>query len=152
MPSRHQTQSGFTLIEIMIVVAILGILTAIAVPSYQAYVTRSKFTEASAQLSDLRTQMEQYFQDNRTYNTTGTTCGATMPAANTVKYFSYTCTATATSYTITATSVSGRLGSANGQYVFTINEAGAKQTTAFLDAATGTLPRQCWVSNRDEVC
>ncbi|HTS84956.1 MAG TPA: prepilin-type N-terminal cleavage/methylation domain-containing protein, partial [Usitatibacter sp.] len=56
---------GFTLIEVMIVVAIIAILAAIAVPSYQDYVTRGRIIEATGGLGDARNKMEQYFQDNR---------------------------------------------------------------------------------------
>ena len=63
----HRTQRGFTLIELMVTVAIIAVLAAIAVPNYRDYVTRGKLVEASAGLSDARVKMEQYFQDNRTY-------------------------------------------------------------------------------------
>ena len=62
-----QRARGFTLIEVLVVVAIVGILAAIALPSYADYVRRSKIIEATRGLSDFRTRMEQYFLDNRTY-------------------------------------------------------------------------------------
>ena len=58
---------GFTLIEVMIVVIIVGILAAIALPSYFQYIQRSKIIEATTGLSNFRTKMEQYFLDNRVY-------------------------------------------------------------------------------------
>ena len=58
---------GFTLIELMIAVAIIAILAAIAIPSYSEYVRRGRVTEAISALSGMRVKMEQYFQDNRTY-------------------------------------------------------------------------------------
>ena len=61
---RHQ---GFTLIELMIAVAIVAILSAIAIPSYTEYVQRSRIIEATSTLSSMRVKMEQYFQDNRSY-------------------------------------------------------------------------------------
>ena len=57
---------GFTLIELMIAVAIIAILAAIAIPSYSEYVRRGRITEAISALSGMRVKMEQYFQDNRT--------------------------------------------------------------------------------------
>ncbi len=58
---------GFTLIEVMITVAVIAILAAVALPSYIEYVTRSKLVEAKTNLSDMRTRLEQYFLDNRKY-------------------------------------------------------------------------------------
>ena len=60
-------QSGFTLIELMIVVAIVGILATIAYPSYTDYVIRGRIPDATSGLAAKRVQMEQFFQDNRTY-------------------------------------------------------------------------------------
>ncbi len=58
---------GFSLIELMVTVAIVAILAAIALPSYYEYITRSRLVDAHTRLGDLRIQMEKYFQDNRTY-------------------------------------------------------------------------------------
>jgi len=59
--------AGFTLLEVMIVVAIVGVLAAIALPSYADYVTRGRITEATTGLSNLRQLYEQFFLDNRSY-------------------------------------------------------------------------------------
>src|SRR4030095_7908104 len=64
-PSAHG--AGFTLIEVMIVVAIVAVLAAIALPNYSDYVKRSKIVEATSALSDLRVRYEQFYLDNRTY-------------------------------------------------------------------------------------
>ena len=70
MHARHTARSaarGFTLIELMIVVTILGILAAIALPAYNDYVRRSRIIEATTAMADARTRMERFYLDNRTY-------------------------------------------------------------------------------------
>ena len=62
-----KTANGFTLIEFLIVVALVGFLLTIALPSYQDYVRRGKIGEATSELAAFRARQEQYFQDNRTY-------------------------------------------------------------------------------------
>src|ERR1700676_5455995 len=62
-----QRPRGFTLIEVMIVVAIVAVLAAIALPNYADYVRPGKIIEATQRLSEARTKLEQWFLDNRTY-------------------------------------------------------------------------------------
>lgn len=64
---RYGRSKGFTLIELMIVVAIVAILTTIAYPNYRDYVIRGQLVDATTALAALRTNMERYFQDNRSY-------------------------------------------------------------------------------------
>lgn len=64
-----KTQQGFTLVEVMIVVAIIGILAAIAYPSYDEYVKRGNRTEGQAFLSDVAARQERYFSQNNAYIT-----------------------------------------------------------------------------------
>ncbi len=77
--NRDLRMAGFTLIEVMIVVAIIAILASIALPSYNDYVRRGQIQEAFGYLSDSRVKMEQYFQDNRNYGTASP--GACPPVA-----------------------------------------------------------------------
>ena len=140
--------SGFTLIEIMVVVVIIGILAAIAVPQYTEYVRRSQLAEAQSVLSDLRVQMEQYYQDNRTYVGAGGigNCGARTPVAGAVRFFVPTCAATATTYTLTATGIAG---TRTALFIYTINEQNLRQTTGVPPGfATIALPSNCWVINK----
>ncbi|MFT4190381.1 MAG: pilin [Comamonas sp.] len=64
--NRKQVQQGFTLIELMIVVAIIGILSAIAIPQYQNYVARSQVARAQAELGALRTAIEDCLNNGQT--------------------------------------------------------------------------------------
>ena len=137
-------QRGFTLVELMIVVVIVGILSSIAIPSYSNYVKRGKITEATANLAGLRVSMEQYFQDNRTY-LNGAACGAVMPTAPAVQYFTLTCAATANTYTITATGIGSMLN-----FTYTINEQNAKTST--ITAAGWTGNATCWATKQDGSC
>ena len=75
-----QRHSGFTLIEVMITIAIVAILAAVALPNYSAYITRGKIAEATSALLAMRTKMEQYWQDNRTYDSPGAGVPAPSPS------------------------------------------------------------------------
>ena len=65
--TKKHTNLGFTLVEIMIAMAILGILAAIAIPAYNGYITTAKMTEAHSNLSSLRLAEEEFFLENNTY-------------------------------------------------------------------------------------
>ncbi len=155
-------KQGFTLIELMITVAIIAILAAIAVPNYTDYVTRSKFTEAHGMLADLRVKMEQYYMDNRRYSlTTATgTCGIPGGNAPTVpgaKYFTFTCASTAANaagdqqYTLTA---AGNAGQGLDGIAFTLNHANARATTVSGVMATKGYAANttCWVLKKPAQC
>jgi len=130
-----KTQRGFTLIELMIVVVIIGILASVVLPMYSAYIARGKVLEGQSTLTTARIQMEQYYQDNRTY------IGATCPAATT--FFSYGCALAANTFTITAANVANQGLGAAGSYQYTINQSNVKATTAFPGGKTSTT---AWIS------
>ena len=140
--------AGFTLIELMIAVAIVGILAAVALPAYNAYVVRGKITDALATLADYRVKMEQYFQDNRNYGTAGSSCPISVAAS---KYFTYSCVVGAAtpsvSYSATANSIAGAVGAAAGDYAYSINEANAKSTGTFKGVA---VAKTCWMVKGSE--
>jgi type IV pilus assembly protein PilE len=141
---------GFTLIEVLIVVALLGILAGIAYPSYTDYILRSKISEAIGNLSDMRTKMEQYFLDNRTYVGACTTATvAPLPAGQNARYFSYACSnLSATTYTVTATGNAS--GGMNG-FVYTIDQANTR-TTAGLPTGWTSPATSCWALKKDGSC
>ena len=136
-------QKGFTLIELMIVVAIIGILAAIAMPQYSDYVRRGKAAEATSNLANLRIKMEQYFQDNRTY--VGGPCAPTTGA----KYFTYACAGndgTLTTYALQATGVTAQ-GMPN--FAFSVDQTNAKTST--FDGTTPS-PNTCWLTKKGGSC
>src|SRR4051812_8843203 len=101
--TRRQS-AGFTLIEAMITVVILGILTAIAMPNYSNYIRRGKIPDATSGLASRQVKMEQYFQDNLSYPAPGTApCVANDTTAS--QYFDFACTSATSpaTYTLTAT-------------------------------------------------
>ena len=149
LSQRPARDAGFTLIELMVTVGIVGILSAVAFPSYTQYMVRSKVTEATGGLAEARLKMEQWYQDNRTYGGTGTTCGPTnLPTTN---IFAYACVTSSSgqAFVLTATSQSGKgLGSANGHYVYTLDQSNTKATTTYANAAqTG---KACWLIKGSE--
>jgi type IV pilus assembly protein PilE len=134
---------GFTLIEIMVVVAIIGILAAIAMPSYTDYVARGKIAEATSNLANLRIKMEQYFQDTRTYaGYVDANCKLAngKPAVD-AKYFSYACASAATTFTITATG-----GATMSDYSYVIDQDNAKSSK--VPNGSG----QCWITKKGGTC
>lgn len=137
---------GFTLIELMITVAIVGILAAIALPSYTDYLRRGELPEAFTILSNSRVQMEQYYQDSRNYGS-GTTCagGAIAAAPTGSKFFTYSCTLGGTdqSYTLKATGT----GKRTTGYDYTLNESNVQATTQFKSA---TVSKSCWMVRGSE--
>ena len=131
---------GFTLIEVMIVVAIVAILAKVALPSYQAYVQRSKVPVALDGLSAYATRMEQRYQDVGNYGSTS--CAVTVP---TVANFTVTCTISGSGQGFTATATgSGPMAG----YTYTINHQGTRVTTAHPKGVPST---NCW-STRGGSC
>jgi type IV pilus assembly protein PilE len=144
---KAKSQIGFTLIELMITVAVVGILAAIGYPQYTQYVQRGKIVEALGEMSTVRVRLEQYYQDNRNYGSTATTCGVAMPAK---PAFTFTCNwgagGTSQSFLVTAT---GRAAGGMGGFTYTVDETNAQKTTEFEGAASTAT---CWVKKRGESC
>jgi type IV pilus assembly protein PilE len=134
---RTRHRRGFTLIEVMITVAIVAILAGIAMPAYTAYIQRSRVPPALDALSALATRMEQRFQDAGAY-----TCPADLAAAG---EFGIACEVSPDSQGFTATATGS--GSVSG-YGYSINDQGVRITTAH---PKGVPTQNCW-SMKGAVC
>jgi type IV pilus assembly protein PilE len=149
--SAHRQRRGFTLIELMIAIVVVGILTAIALPQYNEFVRRSRITEALNGMNDYRTRMEQFFQDNRRYNNGGA-CGAPLPPTDA---FAITCNLTGAApnqgYTLTATGQAGK-GMNNFTYTLTVNPATGAVTRSSSGPTGWTSSGTCWVIRKNGSC
>jgi len=121
--------SGFTLIELMIVVAIIGIIAAVALPSYTSYATRGNRTEAMELLTEIMSAQQRYATKNRTFTITSTDIGYPATVSTRSGYYDITFTACGSGITrcvlLTATPPSG--GRQDGDGAITLNSRGAKQ-------------------------
>ena len=129
-------QFGFTLIELMITVTIVGVLAAVMIPNYNGYITESKLKEAHAALMDTRTAFEQSYQDNRAYD-----CSKITPIT-TQTFTAPACAVNGTTYTLTtAANISGSV------FSFSINEANVRSSSK-----GSTTQAACWITKVDGTC
>ncbi len=134
--------SGFTLIEMMITVAIIGILAAIAYPSYTEYTMKSRRTEAKSCLMELAQFMERLYATNATYLDDGQ--APTLPTLSCTTSLSghyalsFSGTPTRTSYTLQAIPQGSQASKDTKCGTLTLNQAGAK-----TESGTGTVS-DCW--------
>src|ERR1700680_4841397 len=141
MVATHRAR-GFTLLQVMIVVLIVGILAAIALPNYADYVRRGKIIEATQRLSEARTKLEQWFLDNRTY-----VGGCAEPPqqlgdlGGNSPFFLVCVTPTAATYTVTATGVPAK--GMDVLFVYTVDQTNLKTSTG-PPALGWSVNGACW--------
>ena len=127
--TQQSRNAGFTLIELMIAVAIIGILAAVAIPQYKDYILRGAISDATTGLAAVRADMERYFQDNRTYaSVSGLTSPCLVSGGAQFNNFNISCVGTPgpAAYTLQAT---GKTGTNVYGFTYTIDESGNKKTT-----------------------
>ena len=127
-------QRGFTLIELMIVLAVIAIIAAIALPTFTEQIRKSRRAEAMNGLSDLQLRQEKWRSNHATYGTLADIGGASNP------YYTLTVTTpTATGYVLTAAPTSGgpQVGDRCGSYILT-------NTAGVIAKTVSTSLTNCW--------
>ena len=151
LASARRHARGFTLIELMITVAVIAVLARLAVPSYLEYIKRGKLQEATTTLASLGLAMNQWYQDNRTFTNSGgsaTTCPITVPSGGNYN-FTYSCSGLSTSaFTLTAT---GNSGTSVSGFVYTLRQDGTRATTP---PSSWSWPSSttCWIISKSGTC
>lgn len=141
-PMTLWVEGGFTLIELMVVIAIISILLSVALPSYNDYIVRSKIPDATSELSAKRARVEAFYDNNHTY------VGAPDCVASSGKFFNFTCPSgnlTLSTYTLQAEGTGTMAG-----FTYTIDQANAKATTSVPSGWTSNA--NCWVLRKDGSC
>jgi type IV pilus assembly protein PilE len=130
--SRSVSDRGFTLIELMIVVVIIGILAAIAYPSFSRYVIESRRAEAQSEMLRIQLGMEKWRANNNAYTATLSQAGFT----DTNSHYNYSITGnTASAYTINAAAQGAQATADSACTPLTLNQSGVKG------------PAGCWKGN-----
>ncbi|HEV7813687.1 MAG TPA: prepilin-type N-terminal cleavage/methylation domain-containing protein [Janthinobacterium sp.] len=132
-------KNGFTLIELLVTIAIVGILTAVALPAYGDYVTRSRLTEAFTALAGAQPAAEQVWANDRSY--------ANMVAPASPNFTYVLSNLTASTYTITATGIGNVAG-----FNFSIDQSGTRSSGPLPAGWTVPNPNTCWTNHKDGSC
>lgn len=135
---------GFTLIELMIVVVIVGILAAVAMPAYTDFIARGKIAQGTEALSEAKVRMEQVYNSNRSYLLSDNTCPDFSASFSDIPFtiaHSPTCTKDTFTLKVTGKSANGMSG-----YWYSINESGEKKS------ATPTGSGNCWLISKGTSC
>lgn len=139
--------AGFTLIELMVAVAIVATLATIIYPSYVDHVRRGRIAAALGELSAMQVRLEQYYQDNGSYGSSAADCGVPVPAA---AAFTFSCSwgagGTSQSFLVRA---AGDADAGMTGYVYTVDDRDEQRTVEFAGSAVGAA---CWLQKKGETC
>lgn len=126
------TQLGFSLIELMIVVAIVGIIAMIAYPAYTDYVTKARRTQGQSLLLDAQIKQERFRSYNNTYAATSAALSAASLDLATDDYYTFSTVGSGSTYTVTATATGTQLANDAACSPMTLNQSNTK------------TPAGCW--------
>ena len=134
--------NGFTLIELMVVIAIIGVISAIAYPSYSSYMKKSARADAKVGMSKIADKQERFYLQNNTYTTSFAATGLNTSNISEEGYYSFAITSAdlVSGFVITATAVAGK-SQANdtGCTSMTLSSTGAKEPNGNPDTE-----KDCW--------
>lgn len=158
----HKTSRGFTLIELMITVAIIGLLASIALPSYSSYIARARRADARTQLTQAAQFMQRFYSANDSYSTDRASNAVLTaipsnlkrsPADGTAIYQlntsiaaagTYAVTTTATTYTLTMAPISGGAAANDKCGMLTLTSTGVRGCNIGGTACTTSQRDDCW--------
>lgn len=137
---QHHTRKAFTLIELMIVLAIIAIITTFALPAYQDHIRNSRLPDAFNELNSQQYILENAYSDSGSYGTLCTSMVTATASSSAGKYFTFTCAINPDliNYTLTATGISGK---ALDGYSYSLSSDGTRTTLAH---PKGLPPSNCW--------
>lgn len=134
--------NGFTLVELMIVIAIIGVMSAIAFPSYNSYMNKSRRADAKVGLQKIADKQERFYLQNNTYTTSFAATGLNTSTTSDEAYYTFSVSSTdlLSGFVATATAATGKAQTKDtGCTVMTLSSTGAKEPNG--DPST---EKDCW--------